>query len=66
MDSRQYSLELIPRAVHSINDRLVTLTTDFDDMYLEQRTTFANRDEVDEVLQEKNIVKEFLSFTMLI
>lgn len=65
MDSRRYSLKPVPQAVRSINDRLATLTTDFDDMYLKQQTTFANRDEVDEVLQEKNIVKELLSFTIL-
>lgn len=62
MDFRQYSLESVPQAVRSINDRLATLTTDFDDMYLKQRTTFANRGEVDEVLQKRSTVKGFLSF----
>jgi len=62
MDFQQYSLEPVPRAVQSINDRLVTLTMDFVDMYLTQRTTFANQDEVDGVLQKRNIVKNFSSF----
>jgi hypothetical protein len=52
MDFQQYSLEPVLQVVHSINDKLMTLTMDFDDMYLELRTTFANQDEVDEVLQE--------------
>jgi len=55
MDFQQYSLKPVPQAARSINDRLTTLTMDYDDMYLKQRTTFANRDEVDGVLQKKGI-----------
>lgn len=57
MDFRRYLLEPVLRAAQSINDKLVTLTMDFVYMYLMQQTTFANRDEVDEVLQEISIDK---------
>lgn len=53
MDFRQYSLALVPQVVQSIDDKLTALTKDFDGMYPEQRTTFANRDVVDEVLQRE-------------
>lgn len=54
MDFRRYLLEPVLQAVQSINDKLVTLTMDFVYMHLMQQTTFANRGEVDKVLQERN------------
>lgn len=56
MDFRRYLLEPVPQTVQLINDKLVTLTMDSVYMYLMQQTTFANRDEVDEVLQEKSLL----------
>lgn len=63
MGFRQYSLELAPRVVRSINDRLTTSTTDFDDMYPKQQTTFANLIEVDEALTNKQKKRTTLLFT---
>lgn len=50
MDFLQYSLKPMFRAVHLKDETLMTLTKDFDDMYLKQLNTFASQDEVDEEL----------------
>lgn len=46
-----YSLEPTLLVDRSKGDKLMTLTMDFDDKYLTQQTTFANRAVVDEELK---------------
>lgn len=58
MDFLHYSLEPISLVDLSKDDTLMTLTMDFDGMYLMQQTTFANQVAVDEELKTIMIKKK--------